>query len=225
MSHIEMWRFVTDMALMLSLGYLCFRFLRAPVSEARLERLAQLENTLRSLVQEAEVASRTLNDHLLRRQQTLEKTLFDIETIEERVNKVIDRASEKHDELRELLSQGTSSRPDPYIHRPEPTAIERVDSFKPTSYQPLESQIELARNEQRHHPLRRPAVEHPPVVESVQEVYERAVDTIEEAQSITAAVARQLHEPAPVRSKNEPSEPRDPRLGVLGEIKRQVQVL
>jgi hypothetical protein len=93
-SSIAMWTLGADVALMGSIMLFVYRVLRNPTNPRGLRQLGELEGTIRSLIREAEGAGKSLNDQLIRRQENLEKTLFDLETCEKRVHRVQSKAEE-----------------------------------------------------------------------------------------------------------------------------------
>lgn len=104
MEHLELWKLATDIGLCFSLIILCWRFLRSPESALVSRRTLELESALKALVQEADAASKSLHEKLTRRQQALEKLLFDLGTVEARVNRAITTA----DEEKHILTQAVS---------------------------------------------------------------------------------------------------------------------
>lgn len=109
MDSTVLWKLLLDGMLLVSLAVLCYQMLRLGASDGRSERINRLENTLRSLVQEADSASRSLGEQLSKRQQALEQLLFDIGLIESRVNRLITGAEEKKHELDQQLSRLSQS--------------------------------------------------------------------------------------------------------------------
>ncbi len=93
-SSIAMWTLGADVALMGSIMLFVYRVLRNPTNPRGLRQLGELEGTIRSLIREAEGAGKSLNDQLIRRQENLEKTLFDLEACEKRVHRVQSKAEE-----------------------------------------------------------------------------------------------------------------------------------
>lgn len=93
-ASIAMWSLGTDVALMSSILFFVYRVLRNPTNPRGLRQLGELEGTIRSLIREAEGAGKALNDQLIRRQEALEKLLFDLEACEKRIHRVQSRAEE-----------------------------------------------------------------------------------------------------------------------------------
>ncbi len=83
-----------DVALMGSILLFVHRVLRNRTNPRGLRQLGELEGTIRSLIREAEGAGKSLNDQLIRRQESLEKLLFDLESCEKRIHRVQSRAEE-----------------------------------------------------------------------------------------------------------------------------------
>lgn len=98
MGYLEISKIGVDVLLMLSLMYLAWRFSKQRPTQAE-GRVTQLEESLRGLVREAEDASRSLEDRLLRRQQGLEKLLREMEAAEAKVHRTLKGADEKKGEL------------------------------------------------------------------------------------------------------------------------------
>ncbi len=94
MEHIELWKLGVDICLMAALLYLCYRMIKTPTSPIYSKKADELKAALANLVQEADAASKELNNKLIRRQQTLEKLLFDLGTVENRLGCATDSAEE-----------------------------------------------------------------------------------------------------------------------------------
>lgn len=94
MEHLALWRLCTDILLLLSLGFLCFQFARSPRINSQLRVVRELEAALRVLVREADGAGRSLNDQLLRRQQSIEKAIIDADLAEQRIQRSVARVED-----------------------------------------------------------------------------------------------------------------------------------
>ncbi|MDC0357670.1 hypothetical protein OAO01_02560 [Oligoflexia bacterium] len=93
MNDITLWQLATDIGLVLSLGYFCFCFAKSTRSSVPdRSHLSGLEASLRGLVKQAETSSHSLNDKLSERQRSMEQLLFDLETVEHRINGAITTA-------------------------------------------------------------------------------------------------------------------------------------
>lgn len=83
MANLEVLQLVVDGLLVLSLFYLCVRSAKAsPFIQSGV-----LESGLRRMVQEADLATRTLQEKLVQRQTRLEELLLDLESAENRLNR------------------------------------------------------------------------------------------------------------------------------------------
>lgn len=93
-TNLAVWTLGADIALMGSIVLFVYRVLRNPTNPKGLRQLGELEGTIRSLIREAEGAGKSLNDQLIRRQESLEKILFDLEACEKRTHRVQSKAEE-----------------------------------------------------------------------------------------------------------------------------------
>lgn len=83
MADLQNLQLLTDVLLVVALFYLCVRVSKAsPAIQS-----TQLEGNLRRMVQEADLALRTLQEKLVQRQTKLEELLLDIESSENRLNR------------------------------------------------------------------------------------------------------------------------------------------
>jgi hypothetical protein len=89
MDYFAIWKLAVDVLLVLALVHLCYRFARSGSSAGVNTRFAGLETSLRMLVQDADNAGQVLNEKWLKRKSSLEKLLFDLETVEQRLNRAI----------------------------------------------------------------------------------------------------------------------------------------
>lgn len=90
MAHLELWKLGADILLLGALGWLSFYIARMHTgSGAANQHGLELERSLRALLKEADLASSSLHDQLLRRQQSLERLLRDIEGAEQRVARAV----------------------------------------------------------------------------------------------------------------------------------------
>lgn len=121
MAHLELWKLGADIVLLGALGWLSICILRSQTGGGRAQSHGlELERTLRALVKEADLASSSLHDQLLRRQQSLERLLRDIEGVEQRVNRAVSVADTR-----------TSSVAAPNHHTPPPAGRAREVSTIP----------------------------------------------------------------------------------------------
>jgi hypothetical protein len=98
MTQFEILKLVTDFGLVGSLLYFAYRFLhnQAPVDTYQLQ---ELQNGLRGAIREADQAGKGLNEQLLQRKQSLEKLLLELESVENRITRVINSAEERKGDL------------------------------------------------------------------------------------------------------------------------------
>jgi hypothetical protein len=93
MTHLEWWKLGADILLLGALVWLSFHLTRSRQTVAVPSRQGlDLERTLRGLIKEADLASSSLQDQLLRRQQSLEKVLRELEATEQRVTRAVQSA-------------------------------------------------------------------------------------------------------------------------------------
>ncbi len=103
MLNLETLKLASDIFLSLAVLYLGFRTVRGG-AKTNLHELRVLDQSLKSLIDEATHASRALNEQLLRRQENLEKLLFDINSAEGKAH----RATEAAEDRRASLQTGIS---------------------------------------------------------------------------------------------------------------------
>lgn len=92
MIGLETWKLISDGGLFLALIFLGSRFVSSRRSPVDPRRIRSLEAGLKNAVSTAERAGANLNKKLKDRQQSLEQLLFDLESVESRVNRAIDTA-------------------------------------------------------------------------------------------------------------------------------------
>lgn len=147
---IEYWQLATDFALACSLIFLGYRLSRGTRSVKDAGKLASLEGSLRGLLAEAGQASTDLNQQLVKRQQTLEKLLFDLQSTESRINRSVSTAEQQHQALSAQIETSRSAMLDmsriparveaeAFEQRaPEPPSFERAARAAPTTSQRAE---------------------------------------------------------------------------------------
>lgn len=109
MAQIMLWKLGSDIALVLSLIYFAYRFFKSRGPAVNIEELQDLNNRLKAAVREADEAGRALSDQLLTRKQSLEKMLFELETVEHRLNKVVTSAEEQKSSLDIAIRRAVAS--------------------------------------------------------------------------------------------------------------------
>ena len=106
MEDLTLWQLVIDGALVAALIFLATRVVSQSGVNSQLAKVRRLDESLRALVREAQASSSTLNEELSSRQRSLEQLLFDLQSVESRVNRAIDTAERLRLEL-----QSSSSAP------------------------------------------------------------------------------------------------------------------
>ena len=81
-------KYLVDFMLMLSIIYFSFRVLKSPERAKNLTRLSELNDSLENLVKDANESSQLLSEHLLSRQNKLEKLLTELHAVETRILKI-----------------------------------------------------------------------------------------------------------------------------------------
>lgn len=101
---LPMIKLVIDIALSCTIFYLAARVGRGRgPSAAKLQALQALEESLSSLLRDASGANGDLQRALQKEQKKLEELLFDIETVEQRVNKGFDDARAAYRSLKKII--------------------------------------------------------------------------------------------------------------------------
>lgn len=95
MSQIQIWQVAVDLGLVMTILFMGMRLIRSSGVSSMIPRTVELESSLRSLIGEADVAGRSLNDQLLRREQNLQKLLTELEAIEQRISRTMIEAEER----------------------------------------------------------------------------------------------------------------------------------
>lgn len=108
MTQIMIWKLATDIGLVLSLMFFAYRFFRSRAPAVNIAELQELNSRLKAAVREADEAGRALSDQLQSRKQSLEKMLFDLETVEHRLNRSVTSAEEQKGSLEIVIKRATS---------------------------------------------------------------------------------------------------------------------
>lgn len=109
MQHLELWRFGTDILLLLSLAWLCLRGLRAPSNAKSLRQTEDLQSGLRELIKEADQSSSSLNDQLQRRKKELELLLNDLQAGENKISRLLSGVEETRRQIETLSERAQQS--------------------------------------------------------------------------------------------------------------------
>lgn len=105
---LPMIKLVIDIALSGTIFYLATRVGRGRgPSAAKLQALQALEESLSRLLRDASGANEDLQRALQKEQKKLEELLFDIETVEQRVNKGFDDARSAYRSLKKIIEHST----------------------------------------------------------------------------------------------------------------------
>ena len=89
MNQIQMWQLFVDIGLITSVLTMTVRAFKSSRIPSMLPQTRELEASLRTLIGEAERAGHQLNDQLLRREQNIQKSLSEMQGIEERVMRAL----------------------------------------------------------------------------------------------------------------------------------------
>lgn len=141
MTQIQLWQIGVDAGLIAAIVFFGMRCVKSLNVSAILPRTIELESSLRSLISEAEVAGRALNDQLIRREQNLNKLLEDISAAQQRMSQVLEQAEEKRREIEIAVRQTQapaqprlkpqSQQPQPRYQEPEPVVYEEEEESYP----------------------------------------------------------------------------------------------
>lgn len=93
-ANTQLWQLGLDFGLLGSLILLCYRFARSGRAARQLSNLDALERKLATAIKEAEESLRLIGDQVNKRQQSFEKLVFDVGTVESRINRSITSAEE-----------------------------------------------------------------------------------------------------------------------------------
>jgi len=153
---------VIDIALSCTIFYLAVRVGRGRgPSAAKLQALEALEESLSRLLKEASGANGELQRALQQEQKKLEELLFDIETVEQRLNKGFDDARSAYRSLKKILehSAGIEKR----LQTLHQSSERSVDSPAPNTTQDrsrssLSAQVESIEYDRAHQPRHRQGV-------------------------------------------------------------------
>ena len=249
MGYIEISKVGVDILLMLSIIYLAWR-LAKPSTSFDDGRVRQLEESLRSLIREAEESSRSLGDHLMRRQQGMEKLLHEFESAEGRIQRTVKGADTKISELENeihkaalVLRSSSQSAPPRRVEPPETSSFTeshyvRTPAMAPqpegvTARRPLSQEIEREVYDNAYEVPLEQVVAKAEQVASISQsmpsrtrpVLSKLEDTKDRLHSMRSAVERWEASAgrSAVDTQNTMSEETadDSRLGVLGSARRQ----
>ncbi len=137
MPNYQLVKLLIDAAMVCSVLYLVFRVARSSTSsKLQPDYLQSIESSLKGVVAEAERASKDLGHDLSKRQKSLEEVLFDIETVEHRVNKVLEQAQEAKRGLERELRNAPTPAPQPQPQMPQQQYAPAYQHAAPQPQQP-----------------------------------------------------------------------------------------
>lgn len=189
MSHFVFWRLASDVLLLAALGYLCLQFVRSPRLNSATRQLRELESALRGLIKDADVAGRSLNDQLLRRQQSLEKLLIDAQLAEQRIEQAVSDSSARGAQVsraehavptRERVAEAPAARPQPAA---EPASFTRAAAVETVIDDEAESEITFGNTNIYGEPIPPPAAAKSPPPQQMGRAMRRAMQTYSPLQS------------------------------------------
>lgn len=105
MEYLSYWQLTTDVLLLGALAYLCSQFARSPRVNSQLRTVRELQSALKALVKEADTAGRTLNEQLIKRQQSLEKALIESDVAERKIQVALAEAAHAKENQSKFISQ------------------------------------------------------------------------------------------------------------------------
>lgn len=260
MNQLHMWQIAVDIALVATMLIMSARAIKGR-SSTDTGRVMELERSIRSLLSEADMASKALSDTLRERQRSLETLLKDLRESEERIETQSSKVEEKVNRGVKLLGELSKVRAsEPKLSEPRPAEaprpsqkIEIIDEVEdeegevftktppPSAPQrnrppaPQMSKQQVAASTQAPESKQRSIIE-------MQRVYAHAEKLLKEGMALSQVTAETLlpeeelkllsqmieiersEEEAPMMPPVSSKE-RDPRLGVLGSMKRQVQTV
>ena len=88
-NQLSLWQLAVDLGLITAVFTIAFRSIKASRAQALLPQTLELEAALKSLMADAEIAGKHLNDQLLRRESAIQKYLTELEESERRVSRSV----------------------------------------------------------------------------------------------------------------------------------------
>ena len=281
MPDLMLLKLIVDLGILVSVAYLCVKVVRG-AHDVKLTQLADLDSSLRTLMQQAERASSTLGEELLKRQRDIERVLLEIEETEKKVTHAVRSAEDIKKSIESIPNNrmaGVQTRSSPEVapqsRRPNAETLsdsvevytEDVETPTQESFEPIfakapeppsfESRpgIYTAKKQQNRSPLpvsqeSRPlnqsierevsppqgAVPGPAI--DIQEIYDTAEEALRAGRDLATVATRTRLPIEEVRMLSEmivrerlderaatPDVKKDPRLGVLAGMRREVTTL
>ncbi len=143
-------KFLIDLGLCGAVLYLAVRNSRASSPGIQPDALRELESSLKRLLREATDAGADLEHSLSKKQKQLEELLFDVETVEHRINKGVEEAEAVRKELRQNIERQsvTKSPARNEASLAEQIIQEPIPSREPVRTQAISSETPSAGSEQ-----------------------------------------------------------------------------
>lgn len=140
-NHISIWQMVIDVCLVTSILVMAFRFAKSSRVHAALPRIVELEGRLSVLMAETESRAKHVNEQLMRREQSLSRSIAEAESCEKDISLVLNDGEALSKEL-SLLCESA---------RREALELERAitDSRMARSSEPTLNSYERRRDERR----------------------------------------------------------------------------
>lgn len=129
MVSVDQISLISNLILLFGCLALTWAVSRGGVGKSRLE-LVELEGMLRTLIKEADQASKELHDKLGARHQSIQKSLFEIDGAEQRINSAVNKAEDEKQKLDSLINKLNQLVRRPDANRQEHT---RQQSSRPHS--------------------------------------------------------------------------------------------
>ena len=125
MEHFETIKIGIDVLLVLSVIGLALGFGKKSSNGLGIQagRITELAGMLKALVKQADSSGRSLNDQLMKRRAEMEKLLYEIETVEHRINKSITSAEESRSLLEIDTEKFKSRTPAPARYQEQTSRI------------------------------------------------------------------------------------------------------
>ncbi|MCB0317873.1 MAG: hypothetical protein KDD56_03890 [Bdellovibrionales bacterium] len=128
MEHFEIIKMTIDILLVMAvMGLaLCFAKSSSKGLDKQAGKIIELAGMLKNLVKQADSSGRSLNDQLLKRRSEMEKLLYEIESVESRINNSITSAEEQRS-LLEIQAEKSKAQVS-FSDRPSPSRGSDYDS-------------------------------------------------------------------------------------------------
>lgn len=253
MTAFQIVKLSSDILLLASLCLLSYRILANGNISGKLTQLLMLEASLKSLIRDAEGAGRGLNDDLERRERNLERVLGEISNIERKVLETQKAIANEKDSLdkgiasaqkigselvraikvssnyasannSQMVSASAATPQPASMVNPTVEAPPEPPSFQPPARGAVGRTSPILPPRNRQHPNRQglaDKIQRETVVnEQIKATARKSAEAAKEIERLTEDKVTQSSEQIPQKAPAA-----DSRLGVLGQMKRQVQTL